>query len=204
MKVWNDFYINHPDKEMCIIFEDDFEVTENSKLYLTKAISFIEKNKDKIDILFLHDKFIRYSEDRDKRTDSYKNSTTDKHFINGYGFSSHAYIITRKYIKSVFDKNSDRLPQLSKIHFDLDINMEQKSILYSKNIYYCKKSVFIQKNNSESDNYHNIFDKIMRKIYGNDISFYTAIHTLKYIKLLFKNDYKTQRVFMHLSKIYLK
>jgi len=185
---------------MCIIFEDDFEVTENSKLYLKKAISFIEKNKDNIDILFLHDTFVSYSEDRDKD----KKFIDDKYFINGYGFLAHAYIVTRKYIKKIIYENNNHLPQPSKIHFDIDINMEQKSILYSKNIYYCKKSVFIQKNNSESDNYHNIFDKIMRKIYGNDISFYTGIHTLKYIKLLFKNDYKTQRVFMRLSKLYVK
>jgi GR25 family glycosyltransferase involved in LPS biosynthesis len=200
MKVWNDFYTNHPDKEMCIIFEDDFEVTENSKLYLTKAISFIEKNKDNIDILFLHDTFVSYSEDRDKD----KNRIEDKYFIHGYGFLAHAYIVTRKYIKKIIYKNNNRLPRPSKIHFDFDISMQEKSILYSKNIYYCKEPVFIQKNNSESNNYHNIFDKIIRKIYGNDIAIYTVIQLLKNIKLLLKDDYKTQRNFMRLSKIYVK
>ena len=78
MKVWNDFYTNHPDKELCIIFEDDFEVTENSKLYLKKAITFVEKNKDNVDFLFLNDRFIRYSEDRDKN----KKCIDDKYFIN--------------------------------------------------------------------------------------------------------------------------
>jgi GR25 family glycosyltransferase involved in LPS biosynthesis len=200
MKVWNDFYINYPDKEMCIIFEDDFEVTENSKLYLKKAISFIEKNKDNIDILFLHDKFVSYSEDRDKD----KHCIDDKYFINGYGLLTHAYIVTRKYIKSILDKNNNHLPQPSKIHFDIDINMEQKSVVYSKNIYYCKKSVFIQKNNSESDNYINKLDEFIRKKYGNYMSLHIGIQFIKHIKLLLKDDYKTQRVFMRLSKLYVK
>jgi len=200
MKVWNDFYKNHPDKEMCIIFEDDIELTENSKLYLKKAISFVEKNKDNIDILFLHDTFVRYSENKDKD----KKRINDNYFINGYGATTHAYIVTRRYIKQIIYKNHNHLPQPSKIHFDLDINMQQKSILYSKNIYYCKKSVFVQKKYSESDNYHNIFDKIIRKIYGDNTMVYNSIKIIKNIKLLFKDDYKTQRVFMNLTKIYVK
>jgi GR25 family glycosyltransferase involved in LPS biosynthesis len=202
MKVWNDFYTNHPDKEMCIIFEDDVEMTENSKLYLKKAISFVEKNKDNIDILFLHDTFVRYSEEIEDR-DKNKKCIDDKYFINGYGFLTHAYIVTRRYIKTIIYKNNNVLPKPSKIHFDLDINMQQKSILYSKNIYYCKKSVFIQKN-CESDNYLNTFDKTLRKIYGTSgVVSYIGINLLKNIKLLL-DDYKAQRVFMRLNKIYVK
>ena len=203
MKVWNDFYTNHPDKELCIIFEDDFEVTENSKLYFKKAITFVEKNKDNVDFLFLHDTFVRYSEyseDRDKN----KNRIDDKYFINGYGFLAHAYIVTRRYIKQIIYKNNNVLPQPSKIHFDLDINMQQKSILYSKNIYYCKEPVFIQKVKLVSDNYNNILDTMIRKKCGNDIITYSGIQILKIIKLLFKDDYKTQRNLMRISKIYLK
>ena len=200
MKVWNDFYTNHPDKEMCIIFEDDFEVTENSKLYLTKAISFIEKNKDNIDILFLHDTFVSYSEDRDKD----KKFIDDKYFINGYGFLTHAYIVTRRYIKKIIYKNNNQLPQPSKMHFNLEINMEQKSILYSKNIYYCKEPVFIQKIKFVSDNYNNILDEVIRKKCGNDIIINTSVKFMKIIKLLLKDDYKTQRSVMRLSKIYIK
>jgi GR25 family glycosyltransferase involved in LPS biosynthesis len=202
IKVWNDFYTNHPDKEMCIIFEDDFEVTKNSKLFLKKAISFIEKNKDNIDILFLHDEFVSYNQDKDKHKNSIKDK--DKYFINGYGLLTHAYIVTRKYIKSILDKNNNHLPQPSKIPIDIDISMEQKSVVYSKNIYYCKKSVFIQKNNSESDNYNNILDEFIRKKYGNYLSFYLGIQFIKHIKLLLKDDYKTQRVLMRLSKLYVK
>lgn len=200
MKVWNDFYTNHTDKEMCIIFEDDFDVTENSKLYLKKAISFIEKNKDNIDILFLHDTFVSYSEDRDKD----KKFIDDKYFINGYGFLTHAYIVTRRYIKKIIYKNNNQLPQPSKMHFNLEINMEQKSILYSKNIYYCKEPVFIQKIKFVSDNYNNILDEVIRKKCGNDIIINTSVKFMKIIKLLLKDDYKTQRSVMRLSKIYIK
>ena len=203
MKVWNDFYINHPDKEMCIIFEDDFEVTENSKLYLKKAISFIEKNKDNIDILFLHDTFVSYSEDRDK--DKNKNYIINKDFINGYGFLAHVYIITRKYIKSILDKNENHLPKPNGIHFDIDINFNQKSILYSEDIYYCNKSVFIQNNLLESDNDNNMFgiDRILKKKYGNFFRS-VGINFKKNIKLLSRNDDVAKNTYMILTKIYFK
>ena len=200
MKVWNDFYTNHPDKELCIIFEDDFEVTENSKLYLKKAITFVEKNKDNVDFLFLNDRFIRYSEDRDKN----KKCIDDKYFINGYGFLAHAYIVTRTYIKTIIYKNNNVLPKPSKMHFDVEINMEEKSILYSKNIYYCKEPVFIQKVKFVSDNYNNILDATIRKKCGNNIIINTSIKLVKIIKLLLIDDYKTQRVVMRLGKIYVK
>jgi GR25 family glycosyltransferase involved in LPS biosynthesis len=191
MKVWNDFYTNHPDKEMCIVFEDDFEMTENSKLYLKKATSFIEKNKDNIDILFLHDIFIRYSEKNKNYID----------FINGYGLCTHAYIVTRKYIKMIIYKNNNRLPRPNGMHFDIDINFNQKSILYSKDIYYCKEPVFFQKNKIVSDNYDTILDEVIRKKCGNDIIVKTSIKFMKFIKLLLKDDYKTQRFIAHFNKI---
>ncbi len=163
---------------------------------MKKAISFIENNKNSVDILFLHDNFIEYTDN--------KNNISNTCFTRDYGFLAHVYIVTRKYIKSILDKNNNHLPQPSKIHFDIDISMEQKSVLYSKNIYYCKKSVFIQKNNSEWDNYNNILDEIIRKKYGNYMSFHIGIQFIKHIKLLLKDDYKTQRVFMRLSKLYVK
>ena len=199
MKVWNDFYTNHPDKEMCIIFEDDFEVTENSKLYLKKAISFIEKNKDKVDILFLHDNFIKYSENKNK--DKNKNYIINKYFINGYGFLTHVYIVTRKYIKLILDKNENHLPKPNGIHFDIDINFNQKSILYSEDIYYCKKSVFIQNNLFESDN----DDRILKRIYGINFTNNIFMNLKKKIKLLSLNDDdKTKKIYMILTKMYFK
>ena len=197
MKVWNDFYQNHKDKELCIVFEDDFEATENSIYYLKKAISFIKKNKDKVDILFLHNKFIEYNDNH------YKKDINNAYFTRGYGFLAHVYIVNRKYIKSIFDKNDNHLPKPNGIHFDIDINMNANSILYSENIYYCKSHVFIQKE-LHSNNYSNIFDEIIRKKYGNEFMFTFAFNMLKNSKLLLKNDEKNKKMMMLIHNLYTK
>lgn len=199
MKVWNNFYQNHKDKELCIIFEDDFRATENSIYHLKKAISFIEKNKDKVDILFLHDKFIEYNDNNNKK------DISNKYFIRGYGFLTHAYIITRKYIKLILDKNDNQLPKPNGIDFDIDININKKGILYSENIFFCKVPVFIQQELS-SDNYHNFFDKIIRKKYGNNVMINLVEKIMKNVRflLLKNNDEKTKKIGMSLYKLYVK
>jgi GR25 family glycosyltransferase involved in LPS biosynthesis len=199
MKVWNDFYMNHPDKEMCIIFEDDFELTEDSKLYLKKAFSFTEKNKDKVDILFLHDNFIEYNNNHDKR------DISNIYFTRGYGFLAHVYIVTRKYIKSILDKNDNHLPKPNGIQIDIDINMNKESVLYSENIFYCIKPNFIQNNVFESDNYHNIIDKELRKKYNDIFLGSSIVKILKGINLFIKYDHeKTKKIVMFSHKLYSK
>ena len=171
MKVWNDFYKNHLDQELCIVFEDEFEATENSILYFKKAISFIEKNKDKVDILFLHDSFIEYNDNYDKK------DISNTYFTRGYGFLTHVYIVTRKYIKSILDKNDNHLPKPNGIHFDIDINMNANGILYSENIFFCKDTEFI----------FNIGKNIATKF-----------------KLLLQNDKKTKKCIMLIHYLYVK
>jgi GR25 family glycosyltransferase involved in LPS biosynthesis len=191
MKVWNDFYINHPDKEMCIIFEDDFKVTENSIFFLKKAVSFIKKNKDKVDFLFLHNTFVRYSEDSEYG-DKDKNRINDKYFINGYGFLAHAYIITRKYIKSIIKINYNTLPKPNGIDIDFDINMNINSSIYSKNIYYCKYPIFIHNDHYDTNNDNNIIEKMLRSTFGENkiinlkIRALQMIHKKKYIISILK------------------
>ena len=199
MKVWNDFYKNHLDQELCIVFEDDFKATENSILYLKKAISFIEKNKDKVDILFLHDSFIEYNDNYDKK------DISNTYFKRCYGFLTHVYIVTRKYIKSILDKNDNHLPKPNGIHFDIDINMNANGILYSENIFFCKDPVFIQEE-LQSDNYNNIFEKIIKKKYGNNLMFkFGRKFTTTVKKLLLNNDdAKTKKLGMFLHKIYTR
>ena len=197
MKVWNNFYNNHTDKEFYIIFEDDFETTENSILYLKKAISFIKKNIDNVDILFLHDMFIEYNDNKNSMNN-------DKYFINGYGFLTHAYVITRKYIKSVLHSNNNQFPKPNGIHFDIDINENKKSILYSENIYFCKYPIFIQKNLSISDNYNSIIDEIIKTKCGNMFMFNLTLKLTKNVRLLLKNnDEKTKKFAMLLHKLYV-
>lgn len=195
MKVWNDFYENYLDKEICIIFEDDFQVTEHSILYLKKAISFIKKNRNEIDILFLHNKFIECNDNH------YKKDTNNAYFTRGYGILTHAYIVTRKYIKSILDKNDNHLPKPNGVHFDIDININANSILYSENIYYCKNYAFVQKE-FYSDNYSNIFDEIIKKKYGNEFMFTIAINICKTSKLLLKNDEKNKKIIMLIHNLY--
>ena len=196
MKVWNNFYKNHSDKELCIVFEDDFESTENSILYLKKAISFIEKNKDKVDILFLHDVFMEYNDD--------KKNISNTYFTRGYGFLTHAYIINRKYIKSILDKNDNHLPKPNGIHFDMDINLNINSILFSENFSFCKKPVFIQ-DELGSDNNNNIFEKMIKKKYGNDFMFNINKYIAKTLKLLLlKNDKKIKKYLLLIHNLYVK
>jgi GR25 family glycosyltransferase involved in LPS biosynthesis len=197
MKVWNDFYEKYLDKEICIAFEDDFKVTENSIYYLKKAISFIEKNGNEIDILFLHNKFIEYNDNH------YKKNINNAYFTRGYGFLTHVYIVTRKYIKSILDKNDNHLPKPNGIHFDIDINMNANGILYSENIYYCKRPSFVQKD-VYSDNFNNIFDEIIKKKYDNQIMFTIAYNICKTSKLLLKNDEKNKKMMMLIHKLYVK
>lgn len=197
MKVWNDFYTNHHDKELCIVFEDDIKVTENSKPYLKKAIQFVEKNKNKIDILFLHNYFVEYTDNHDKK------HINNKYFINGYGYLLHAYIITRRYIKSILEKNHNKLPKPNGIHIDMNINLNQNSILYSENIYFCKDPVFIQKYDSESNNYHNIIDKFLKKKYGNTFMFDIGKKIGRNSKKLINDDEKIKKFGMFLHNLYV-
>ena len=211
MKVWNDFYNNHTDKELCIVFEDDIEATKNSILYLKRAISFIKKNKDKVDILFLHDRLFEYNDghDGDDSDDWYDGADdknlmiNNKYFTRGYGFLTHAYIITRKYIKSVIDKNNHHLPKPNGMHVDIEINLNKKSILYSENLYFCKYPIFIQKNLSISDNYNNIIDEIIKKKYGNNYMFDFIMKIGTNIRLLTKNDEKTKKIAMLIHNLYV-
>ena len=201
MKVWNDFYKNHKDKEMCIIFEDDFEVTENSKKYLKKAIRFIEQNKDDIDVLFLHNYFIKANE---KSNDTNNHDINNKNFTNGYGLLAHAYIITRKYIRSVLKKNNNILPlPEEKIQVDIDINFNDDSMIYTEKIYYCNKQVFIQNNHISSDNTMNFYDKTLRSVYGNEYVFKVGLNILKLLnKLIPNNDSKIKQIYLIYFKIY--
>ena len=52
-----------------------------------------------------------------------------------------------------------------------------------------------------SDNYDTILDEVIRKKCGNDIIVKTSIKFMKFIKLLLKDDYKTQRFIAHFNKI---
>lgn len=156
MKVWNDFFFNYPTSNYCLVFEDDFVSSKESHKYIRKAIEFIHANYNDIDMLFLHN--IRVDVD---------NKINTHHFTNGYGIQTHSYFITRKYIKRIIRKNNGVLPIPNGYAFDNEINLNKKSILYSKKIFYTNKKCFTQLINTSSDIISNTMDEQIR---GNDIN----------------------------------
>jgi len=198
VKVWYNFYKNHKDKEMCIVFEDDFTVTENSETYLKRAIPFIQENRDKIDILFLHDDFIKYNPNYTNRNDINNN-----YFTNGYGKLAHAYIITRKYIKSIIKKTKNNLLEQLETNFDIDMNFNKNNLLYSENFYFCNEVVFLQDNNNKSNNYTHRLEEIIRVNTSNQFMFDLSTSFMKVINFLCGyNDDKTKKIFFILNKKY--
>ena len=161
MKVWNDFFVKYPTHDYCLVFEDDFVVSKNSKHILKKAVRFIEKNYKKIDILNLHNIQI----DLD-------NNANNRLFTNGYGITMHSYFINRHYIESIIQKNGN-LPTATGRHIDFEINVnkfDKNNMLYSEKIFFTKKTCMLQivDANSKSDNYLNLFDNICRQDIIND------------------------------------
>ena len=166
-------------------------------LYLLLEMNVNDLHLPKVDILFLHDSFIEYNDNYDKK------DISNTYFTRGYGFLTHVYIVTRKYIKSILDKNDNHLPKPNGIHFDIDINMNANGILYSENIFFCKDTVFIQEE-LQSDNYNNIFDKIIKKKYGNEFIFNIGKNVATKFKLLLQNDKKTKKYIMLMHYLYVK
>jgi hypothetical protein len=77
--------------------------------------------------------------------------------------------------------------------------------LYSENIFYCIKPNFIQNNVFESDNYHNIIDKELRKKYNDIFLGSSIVKILKGINLFIKYDHeKTKKIVMFSHKLYSK
>jgi len=81
--------------------------------------------------------------------------------------------------------------------------MNANSILYSENIFFCKDPVFIQEE-IQSNNYNNIFDKIIKKKYGNELMFNIAYNICKTSKLLLKNDEKNKKMMLLIHNLYVK
>jgi GR25 family glycosyltransferase involved in LPS biosynthesis len=169
IKIWKEFY--KTGTPYCLIFEDDFkcskDVKENRKI-IKKAIKFAGENLKKVDIILLHNFCIE--------TD---NKINNDYFTNGYGFSTHAMIITKNYIKSVIKKNGG-FPQANGGHIDCEINVNSDNILYSEKIFFTKNECFVQIQD-ECDNYLNSIDKYLI----NDRTFNLEMH--KKILVFIKN-----------------
>lgn len=150
MKIWNHFYTNFPNEKFFLVFEDDFVSSPNSKYIIKMATNFLEKNYNDIDIIFLHDMCMR--------TDDNINNNL---FTSGYGFLTHAMIVTRHYIENIMTKYGN-LPEPNGQHIDQEISISKYSVLYSNKLFYTKKKYFTQLIGI-SDNYSSRFDEFCRK-----------------------------------------
>lgn len=160
IKVWNDF-LKYPNQKYCLVFEDDFVICKNSKLFMKKAVEFIEKNYKDIDILFLHD----------LRVDV-ENKINNNLFTNGYGLGTHSYFITRHYIQSIIKKYG-KLPEPNGKHIDNEMNQNkfsQDNWLYTEKIFFTNKECMkqLEEAKGKSDNM-NLFDKLFRQDINSEI-----------------------------------
>ena len=157
MKVWKDFMATG--SKYCLIFEDDFCFEEKPKAMrkmLKKAETFIRTNDSRVDVLFLHNNYIPDD----------TNDLNDDCFENGFGASTHAYFITRRYIESILSKQGNRVSYLAQLpqgdHFDACINFIDTDEVFSKNVYFVRSRCFLQLRGSRSDNYTSAFDEMFR------------------------------------------
>ena len=150
IKIWNDFFIKYPNNNYCLIFEDDFIITDNSVQMLNDAEPFINKNYNAVDILNLHDLRINV-----------KNILNDENFTNGYGLATHAYFITRSYIQNIISRYG-KLPESDGQHIDIVLNFKILHPLYTTKIFYTNIECIKQNPICESDNCKNKLDDFFR------------------------------------------
>ena len=141
MKIWEDFYNKYPKYNYCLVFEDDFLVSRDTKRIIKKAEKFIKLNDKNIDILFLHNKCVVC-----------KSNINNDLFTNGWGILAHAYFVSRHYIESIIDTHKEIPKELNQVmHFDVLMSHDKNFSLYSDKLYYTKIPCVTQVV-SESDN----------------------------------------------------
>jgi GR25 family glycosyltransferase involved in LPS biosynthesis len=150
MKVFYDFFYRFKNENYCLIFEDDFVSTEESKNTIYNAIDFINNNYNDIDLLFLHNFRVNIN-----------NKINTDIFTNGYGVAAHAYIVTRHYISSIIKKNY-KLPDPCGMQIDFQFNINKNNLLYSEKIFFTNNTCFLQLVD-ESDNKWTTIDSLFRQ-----------------------------------------
>lgn len=178
MTVWNDFFIHYPNQKYCLIFEDDFVVTSQTKVFINKVIPFLDKDiENEIDLLFLHNICI-----------DVKHKQNNTFFSNGFGLTTHSYFIKRSYIKSIMNQYGT-LPSPTGKHLDFELNFNKFSKnnwLYTEKIFYTNKECIKQLNENEStsDNYSNAIDSFFRQ----KIDLHSQLEFSKNIYLFLRNN----------------
>ena len=143
LNIWKDFYTNYPDEKYCLIFEEDVTINKEQpqisyyKDIILETETFIKNNYEHIDFVFLLNNSFEIASE-----------INNELYTNGFGITTHAYFITRRYIENVIKKNNNLFPVPINSHFDYEININYNSILYSNNIFYLKKTGFLQLDNT--------------------------------------------------------
>ena len=150
MKIWNDFLTTFPEEKYAFVFEDDFVYSSKDPGLFKEATAYIEQHYEKVDVLFLHTYCVKVED-----------PINTKSFTRGYGFGTHAYVITRHYIESI--RRDGKLPEPNGRHIDFEMtfNGNKKNILYSEKMFYTNQPCFTQLID-KSDNYVNMMDKLFR------------------------------------------
>jgi len=151
IKIWKDFLIRFPNHKYAIVFEDDFVFSSKDSSILKKASGFVEKHYHEVDVLFLHNYCVKV-----------EHVLNNEHFSHGYGFGTHAYIITRHYIDSII--RHGKLPEPNGRHIDFEMNfnfLDKTNQLYSEKMFYTQELCFSQLVD-KSDNYVNTIDRLFR------------------------------------------
>jgi len=166
MKIWHDFYFNHPEQQYCIIFEDDFVSHPQSKELLQKAQQFIIRNNDAVDLMFLHNMCIPST------IADTQHNINDTDFVNGYGVLMQAYLINRKYITRILKNNNNKLPPPSSDDpIDIVTTFIPEHLLYSEKVYYTKQLCFTQlEDYSDINEMNKSFRKYTDKVIASSIS----------------------------------
>ena len=111
----------------------------------------------------------------------------DLNFNCGYGLGTHAYFVTREYIKSIIYKY-EKLPEPNGRHIDFEICfniIDNDNKIYSNKCFFVKEECFKQLVD-KSDNYLNIIDEMFRFDINKQIEYNMDI--FKVLKKMILND----------------
>jgi GR25 family glycosyltransferase involved in LPS biosynthesis len=190
MKVWNDFLTKYPNEKYCLVFEDDFVISKNTKSTIKKASKFIDENYDNIDILVLHNSRI-----------STDNKLNNELFTNGYGWGAQACFITRHYIESIITKYG-KLPEANGRHIDIELNMnivDKDNWVYTEKMFYTNKK-YVSQLIDKGDNCKNMTDDFFRTDI-NKITYYAIKSLLLLKKFNLSNDTQIKQIVYNTVKL---
>lgn len=199
LNIWKEFYTDFPDEKYCLIFEEDVTINKEHvemsyyKDIISQSETFIKNNYENIDFVFIKNNSFELDSE-----------INNELFTKGFGFTMHAYIITRQYIENVIKKNNNNFPLPINFHIDYEITINYNSILYSEKIYYLKPTGFLQLDNTvnqTSNGYTSIIHFIENYIMTAPATKFILF--LNYInKYLDINAYHYKYIIIVLSNIY--